>query len=310
MMKVADSDITFVIQGPIQRKDDRSKRENITQTSIKNIRNLFPESTIIVSTWKGQNTDNIDCDTLLLLEDPGPNFVFNGKDKQQLNNNRQIYSTHQGLLHVKTPYAVKLRSDTVLIGREFVDCYEQFSDETRKESWSYLTRRVLTTSTFFICSHYGRTIHFHKSDIFDFGLTEDLLKIWPEELIPELTFSLPKAYKARYPATEQFLFLHWFGLLTQQSLHINSKTEDDAGLGAVFWPQFIANNLLVDKPENLGIDITERFYKRGNLALEYDLDDWKAFNEIARHPLNKKLISRRFKEWKGKVIQKLFSTFI
>lgn len=301
MIKIADSDITFVIQGPIQRDDNRARQKNITQTSIKNIRTLFPQASIIVSTWKGQDTSDIDCDELLLLDDPGPNFIFYDENKQQLNNNRQIYSTHQGLLKVKTPYAVKLRSDTLLIGKEFVNCYEQFADYSRNSHYTFLTSRVLTTSTFFINSHYGRPIYFHKSDIFDFGLTEDLLKIWPEEFISELHFSLPKAYKVRYPATEQFLFLHWFGLLTNKSLSINSKTEDDAGLGKEFWPHFIANNLLLDKPENLGIDVTERFYNRGNLALEYDLDDWKAFNGINKLPLDKKRLSRRFKEWKGKL---------
>jgi hypothetical protein len=307
MLKIADSDISFVIQGPIQRRDNRTQQENITQTSIKNIGSLFPKATIIVSTWKGQDTSGIDCDELLLLDDPGQNSIYYDENKQLLNNNRQLYSTHQGLLKVKTPYAVKLRSDTLLIGREFVDCYEQYADIPRNNHYLYLTNRVLTTSTFFINSHYGKPIYFHKSDLFDFGLTEDLLKIWPEEFVPELRFSLSKAYKVRYPATEQFLFLHWFGLLTQQSLSINSKTEDDAGLGPDFWQHFIANNLLLDKPENLGIDITERFYQRGNLALEYDLADWKYFNNIEKLPFDKKRISRSFKEWKGRMARKLLS---
>lgn len=305
MLTINDSDISFVIQGPIQRRDHRTQQDNITQKSINNIRSLFPDSTIIVSTWKGQDTSDLDCDELLLLDDPGPNFIFNDKSKQQLNNNRQIFSTHQGLLRVKTTYAVKLRSDTLLIGREFVDCYQHYADYPRNSDRQYLTSRVLTTSTFFIRSHYGKPVYFHKSDIFDFGRTDDLLKIWPEEFIPELHFSLAKTYKARPPATEQFLFLHWFGLLTKQSLSINSKTEDDAGLGTNFWQQFIAGNLLFDKPENLGIDVTERFYKRGNLALEYDLADWKYLNGIDRLPLDKKRLSRKFKEWKGLMVRAL-----
>lgn len=59
----------------------------------------------------------------------------------------------------------------------------------------------------------------------------------------------------------------------------------------------MANNLLMDCPENIGLDVTERFYKRGNLALEYDLKDWLYLNGlISKNTLiDKKRIYRAYK---------------
>lgn len=37
---------------------------------------LFPKSTIILSTWKGQPLDGLDYDQVLELDDPGANTVF------------------------------------------------------------------------------------------------------------------------------------------------------------------------------------------------------------------------------------------
>lgn len=39
-----------------------------------------------------------------------------------------MYSTHMGLKAVKTPYAVKLRTDNLLTGRQFVELYERYAD--------------------------------------------------------------------------------------------------------------------------------------------------------------------------------------
>ncbi|MBO1273695.1 hypothetical protein J3L11_18900, partial [Shewanella sp. 4t3-1-2LB] len=46
-MKINYSDITFVLQGNITIEAD----ENITLKAVKSIRQFYPESKIIVSTW-------------------------------------------------------------------------------------------------------------------------------------------------------------------------------------------------------------------------------------------------------------------
>ncbi|MBN3574693.1 WavE lipopolysaccharide synthesis family protein [Vibrio neptunius] len=303
MMKIADKDISFVVQGPVQESTDRKQLSGITEECLKSIRYYFPQATIILSTWKGQNISGLDYDKLIELDDPGPNYIVQDGTKVKLNNNRQIYSSHMGLSSAKTKYSAKIRTDNKLTGRGFVELFEQYAQAPRQPQFSLLNSRVVTSSTFFISSHAGKPVYFHKSDLFDFGETQDLLKIWSEHLIPELSFSKKSGYKSRYPATEQFLCLSWISRLLGKDCHINTKADDDAGLGKGYWKNFIANNLIVDLPENIGLDVTERFYKRGNLALEYDLKDWLYFNNQTNKPIDKKRLYRCYKELIGQGIR-------
>ncbi len=296
-MNIKDKDITFVVQGPIQASKEREQISGITEQCLASIRHYFPESKIILSTWKNQDYSGLDYDQLLELDDPGSNDIFQDDQKVTLNNNRQIYSTHQGLKAVRTKYAVKLRTDNKLTSRKFVELYETYSKLIRNEKFSFFNSRVVTSSTFFLTSHSGQKVHFHKSDIFDFGETSDLLKIWREDFIPKLHFSKVQGYKSRYPATEQFLSLNWLSKLVGKSLHINNKSGDDAGLGENFWDMFVANNLIVDAPEKIGLDVTDRFYDRGNLSLELDLTDWKQLNCIEKRTWDRKKIIKNNKSY-------------
>ncbi len=128
MIKIDDEAITFVVQGPVQASASRQQIAGITEQCLNSIRRFFPKSTIILSTWKGQPLDGLDYDQLLELDDPGANTVFYDGQPIKLNNNRQMYSTHMGLKAVQTPYAVKLRTDNLLTGRQFVELYEQYAD--------------------------------------------------------------------------------------------------------------------------------------------------------------------------------------
>ncbi|UPQ88091.1 WavE lipopolysaccharide synthesis family protein [Vibrio sinaloensis] len=305
MIQIADQDITFVVQGPVQASNDRSQISGITSECLSSIRRYFPASTIILSTWKGQPYQDLDYDQVIELDDPGSNSIYHDGKPQTLNNNRQMVSSHYGLKAVTTKYAVKIRSDNKLIGRQFVDLYRQYADLPRKEQYSLFKQRTLTSSTFFISSHHGRPVYFHKSDLFDFGLTEDLLTIWSSNWIEELSFKLRPGYKARYATTEQFLTLNWLSKLLGKPLKIDNLTGEDAGLGADFWPKFIANNIIVDAPEKLGLDITERFYNRGNLALEYDLADWLYLNNQSDKPRDIKRLYRSYKNLTGSFLRKI-----
>ncbi|MBN8105839.1 LPS biosynthesis protein WavE, partial [Vibrio vulnificus] len=79
--------------------------------------------------------DGLDYDQVLELDDPGANTVFYDGLPIKLNNNRQMYSTHMGLKAVKTPYAVKLRTDNLLTGRQFVELYERYADLPRAQNY-------------------------------------------------------------------------------------------------------------------------------------------------------------------------------
>ncbi|MGF1754906.1 WavE lipopolysaccharide synthesis family protein [Vibrio makurazakiensis] len=301
-MKIENKDITFVVQGPVQANSDRKQLLGITEQCLSSIRYYFPGSAIILSTWKGQEVSDLDFDKIIELDDPGPNFILQDGERLKLNNNRQMYSTHMGLKAVRTKYAVKLRTDNKLSGRNFITLFEQYARLPREKEFNFLNSRVVTSSAFFISSHAGKATHFHKSDLFDFGETEDLLKIWGEHFIPDgQSFSKQSGYKSRYPATEQFLCLNWISHLIKRPCYINTKAGDSAALGDEFWPNFIANNLIVDQPESLGLDVTARFYKRGNLALEYDLQDWLYLNGQRKKPIDAKRLYRLYKVLIGKL---------
>ncbi|MEZ8129165.1 WavE lipopolysaccharide synthesis family protein [Enterovibrio norvegicus] len=287
-LSIPNKDISFVVQGPVQASDARKQIPGVTKRTLDSIRQYFPGSSIVLSTWKGQALEGLDFDKLIELDDPGQNSVFNNDIEQKLNNNRQLYSSHMGLTSVKTKYAVKMRSDNVLIGRGFVELFEKYHCLDRTDQDKLLKERVVTSSAFFISHHRGAPNYFCKSDLFDFGLTEDLLKIWSETLLGELRFYPAKGYKSRPPATEQFLCLKWISEIKGIELLINSRINDDAGLGPDFWDKCIAANLIVAKPEEIGLDTTERFYRRGNLLFEYDLADWKELAGIEKQPFNLK----------------------
>ncbi len=302
-MKIEDKDITFVVQGPVQASNCRAQIEGITSQCLNSIRQYFPDSTIILSTWKGQDLSDLVYDQVVELDDPGPNTIYQDGEPLTLNNNRQIYSAHMGLKEVQTQYAVKLRTDNKLTGRGFVEIYQQYAQAPRNKDFQLLNSRVVTSSTFFITSHVGKPVYFHKSDLFDFGETQDLLKIWNGHFIPEINFHKKPGYKSRYPATEQVLCLGWISRLLEKKSYINTKAGDDAGLGKDFWQACIANNLIVDAPENIGLDVTERFYKRGNLSLELDLADWKYIAGLDQKPFDKKRLERCFKNWQSNTLR-------
>ena len=136
-----------------------------------------------------------------------------------------------GLAAVKTKFAVKMRTDNQLMGRGFVELYERYSEIKRESQYSLFNSRVVTSSTFFLLSHAGQDTHFHKSDLFDFGETQDLLKIWDGNFCQHYTFSKKAGYKSRYPATEQFLCLKWISHLLGEIINSQSKLETMLGLG-------------------------------------------------------------------------------
>ncbi|OXX30542.1 WavE lipopolysaccharide synthesis family protein, partial [Vibrio sp. V08_P9A1T1] len=61
--------ITFVIQGPIA--------PSITSISVQRLRSIFPGCQIIISTWEGENTQDIEADLIIYNKDPGSTvFVY------------------------------------------------------------------------------------------------------------------------------------------------------------------------------------------------------------------------------------------
>ena len=160
-----DKQITFVLQGPVV--------EDITKLSIQNIRRLFPNSKIILSTWKKQNLCGISVDRIIENDDPGSTVMAYDKrgNARTTNVNRQIYSTIQGLKAVKTEFAVKMRTDNYLTSSTFISFYSDFSH--RDENYALFQQRIVSTDFFAKEVEKGRKIPYFFSDFFHFGLTCD-----------------------------------------------------------------------------------------------------------------------------------------
>jgi hypothetical protein len=101
---ILSKDISVVVQGPIHTQD------NLTKRVLESVRTHLPDAELILSTWKGSKVDGLDCDILLLNEDPG------ALEKQPINSrnlNRQIVSTCNGIMASTRIFVLKLRTDCI-----------------------------------------------------------------------------------------------------------------------------------------------------------------------------------------------------
>ncbi len=170
MGKIKHKDITFVVQGAIDKIN--------TPKCISFIRKYFKNSKIILSTWEFSDVTGLDFDELVLNKDPG-GFKFS--DKFYDNTNRQIVSSLNGLKHVKTLYAIKIRSDIALLSNKFIKYFDKFNK--RNNSYKLYEKRILTY--IFPCKfkHLDETTPFHIGDWIYFGLSTDLIKMFDIPLI-------------------------------------------------------------------------------------------------------------------------------
>lgn len=171
-MNNTGKDISFVIQGAVM--SDEKNNKNWTRLSCESIRTLFSDAEIILSTWKGSDVSGIDYDILIENEDPGAlTSYFREKNGEScINNiNRQIVSSREGIKRAGRKYVMKLRSDSYLTGKEFLDFYSLYGREdigrkTRILSFEPRNPKGLYSGQFCLC------------DFWFFGTKEDLLRLW------------------------------------------------------------------------------------------------------------------------------------
>jgi hypothetical protein len=177
--------ISFVVQGPVDKTLQQSTGKPVTESCIESLRTWFPGSTIILSTWEGADVSGLDYDALVLSADPGAwNFMLPGDPRVlRSNGNRQIVSTRAGLKHVGTRFAAKVRSDVVLSGNAWLDLWDKFP--RRAPEWRMFRERIVTGNLYARNPLREVPKPFHPSDWFMFGLTEDLLLLWDIDLEPE-----------------------------------------------------------------------------------------------------------------------------
>ena len=257
-------EITFVIQGLIN--------PSVTKQSINTLKKIFPGSSIIISTWEGQDADDIGSDLVVYNKDPGSTvFVYSKKDKPvYININRKIVSSFYGLSAVKTKYAAKLRSDNVLYKTDVIKIFERFP--MRSSELSFFNERLVCSNFYAKEFEKGLRIPFFFSDFFQFGETEDLLTLWSPDLYQDYEFRPKLSGKKQhenYPNdsvhVEQRIWSNLVSKFTPTELkdeHGNSNENKKSY-------DFMINNLIVVDGDILGLKVPERLQQSNDYPYEF-----------------------------------------
>ena len=296
MKNIIEEDITFVIQGAVNRED--------TQKTISSIKKFFPKSYIILSTWEGSNVSDFEVNEVILNKDPnGFKYFFNSEVSNNVN--RQITSTINGLKKVKTKYAFKIRTDFILTGNSFLKYFDEF--EKYNNDYKIFKHKVIT-STFITrnpkCKKFPYP--FHVSDFCFFGLTEDLIDLFDIPLVDkeEQNYFLehkgiknPNNFICRY-AAEQTIMINWL----KKYKNIDCKYyNDNSEKNIKLTEQFIVNNFILLNWKQFDIN-TLKFYLtklksrlEANICYTY-LDYTKLYKKLCDNEYKTKFIDTEFLE--------------
>ena len=171
-------DITFVVQGPIAIDTNDNVLENVTARCLQSIRQFYPKSKILLSTWEGSNIDGLDYDAVILNKDPGG--LDGGVQKWFNNINRMIVTTHAGIEKSTTKYVAKIRADFYFV--EYIDILDHYKSEYREHRETF--KQSVFKQPILMCmskSHHDYFLYY-ISDWFHIGLREDMLKLWGVKL--------------------------------------------------------------------------------------------------------------------------------
>lgn len=179
-------EVSFVVQGPVEPE--------LTPRCCDSIRAWFPGAEIVVSTWRGADTSRLECDEVVVSEDPGTLEPFS------YNTNRQLVSSLTGIRASSRPLVAKVRSDLVFHGDSLLRHWrrwDQYADGPR-----VFGDRVLVPNVFTRKPTYLYPLPHHPSDWAFFGARADV----------ELLFDVPllAAADAVIPTpTDPLVALFW-----------------------------------------------------------------------------------------------------
>lgn len=215
---IESSKISVVIQGPIDWSIYNETGHGMTQSLCQSIRKLLPESEIIISTWHDQKVDALDFDIVVYSKDPGPQGTWPSFTPNNVN--RQIVSTAAGIKSASREYCLKIRSDIILKGTQFLIEFEKLGNipAGNKKIFSkpIITNNLSSRNTKEILKKLpGHPLPFHPSDHVSFGLTEDVKTLWDISLQSDNDsyFFIEKSQPSRFRLNElskltpeQFIF--------------------------------------------------------------------------------------------------------
>lgn len=173
---IKNKDISFVLQGIVNPS---------TNIVIKSIRDHFPESTIILSSWSNSEIGILDYDILVTSDDPGGMIV---DDKVLLYNNinRQIKSSFEGIKRVTTKYVIKVRTDIIFNSNKILKYLNEYSNTGGK--YNLVQSRILVLSDTSNNPHRDYKMPYHICDFIYAGLTQDIYEVFNIDFMPDEYF--------------------------------------------------------------------------------------------------------------------------
>ena len=163
----------IIIQGPIQ------DRFFFLKNTIEIYKKIFPNSSIIISTWENENINLINT-----LKKENIFILFNKEPSKSLSNiDHQIYSTNSALKFAKeigAKYSIKTRAD-IRINKNNLETFLLSLIRTfPAKKNNFINSRIIVPSL--ITFKYRI---YSLSDIVMFGETEDLIKYFDKETFAE-----------------------------------------------------------------------------------------------------------------------------
>ena len=275
-----DTEIGIVVQGDVR---------SATLPALAKLRQLYPGARLVLSTYASPalERDRVDlatlADQIVISTDPGslpPTIISPTAPANNIN--RQIVSTSAGLAVLRTPFALKLRSDIILGARGIEAAWERAFLETG------IAERL---AAFSIYTRHPRGINgylFHLSDWMMFGRTDELRRYWSASLMPDCAASFyererhgwsetptARRFRARF-TPEQWLCRQYAAPL---GYAVPDRLADRSSVLVAACERFLAERCLIVDPAAVAADLREH---RGALRSRFQrLDcvshaDWRA----------------------------------
>ncbi len=252
------TDITIIIQG--------GYFEGVTEQVMVSAKKYFPESAIIFSTTDERvKNKKFAVDELIVSPKPEVFSYPQLKGEKDNNVNCQIVSTFAGLKKVKTKYALKLRSDFVLTGADFLQYFEKFP--AVEKNYKVFSHKILACCFFSRNPNLENPFPFHPSDLAFFGRTNDLLKLFDVELMNKKEAYYNKKAK------------HWNRYFPEQYIFINCLKKNGYAVNCDFY----------DDSNPKAIEQTEHYFASNFVFLDFEqfnLNPTKDTFSLKKYPLN------------------------
>lgn len=250
-------DYTFVVQGPVGHS---------TAGLLLDIRKFFPKSKVIISTCDSTIPNEMNADEIIQLPDPGelwdgPYSLIGYRNMARLRTN-----TLAGLQTVRTPMAIKVRSDIRLVNGNCM----YFTNPPTKLGFfghSIIVRDYWTWNP--------EIRPLHPSDHFQIGYTEDLVKLWD---VPQFSYQIYLEFEKKYDK----VLAKCPRLAAEQYWLMASMVKNGLSPNDVDVVQFFIDNFVSVDSDLLGIIHPERKRDYEYNKRTYDLLSYEKWKDMAR----------------------------